>query len=96
MKNPRHRTIVIRECHTKVKRAYRVQKGEKLFKATGEWVLRTLAELEDRCSRQMVKPCTHIEAHKLTTEQIEKMNRSDWYVEMEELIGNVQRGRRTP
>lgn len=94
MKKPRHRAIVIRECNTKTARAYRVQKGDELFKGTGQWFLRTMAELETKSANLMKKACIHVEARKLTLEQIEQINRSDWYNEMEELIGNVQRGQR--
>lgn len=92
----KHRALVIRECQTKTSRAHKVARGETLFKQVGEWFLRTLAELEGKCARIGRKPCLHIDTRMLTDSQIENINRSDWYNEMQELIIDVQRGKQDP
>lgn len=90
----KHRAIVVRECQTKAARARRLKKGTKLFPDTGEWVLRTIAEMTDRCTAKAKKPCMHVETLMLTEEEIESINRTDWHTDMEELIADVERGKR--
>lgn len=94
MKRPKHRAVVIRECQTKTVRVHRVQKGDDMFREAGQWMLRTLAELSEKCVSIKRKPCIHLDAVKLSSRQIEKLNRSDWYNELEELMLDVQRGKR--
>ena len=89
----KHRAIVIRECQTKTARAKKLRRGEKgLFKDTGEWMLRTVADMTEKCALKHRKPCMHIETVMLTDEKIEALNCSDWYTAMEELIVDVERG----
>jgi hypothetical protein len=65
-----------------------------MFPAVGQWVMETISELTAKCAKIHRNPCMHMEAGKLTNRRIDKLNCSDWYNEMEELIGNVERGKR--
>lgn len=91
----KRRTVVIRECHTKIARVHELsgKKGEKLYKEAGEWMLRTMALIERRCRDRDVKPCIHIGPMMLSSQEIEALNLSDWFSEMDGLIDEVEQGK---
>lgn len=91
----KRRTMVIRECHTKIARAHELKKGEgeRLFKEAGEWMLRTIALIENRCRKLGKKPCIHIGPMMLTSKEIEALSLSDWFNELDGMIADVERGK---
>jgi len=88
------RCLILRECKTKIVRAYALKPGKSVFADTGEWMLRTLADLERRCAKKGVKPCLHLEAQTLTLMEIDALNRTEWQNDLEEITQNVERNQR--
>ncbi|MHC5059234.1 MAG: hypothetical protein ACYTKD_31660 [Planctomycetota bacterium] len=59
-------------------------------------MLRSVAMIERKCRAKNVKPCIHIGPMMLTSREIEALNLSDWMVDMEGLISDVERGKSPP
>jgi hypothetical protein len=53
-----------------------------------------MADLGEMCAKRGRKPCIHMETAMLTKSKIDALNHKEWYYEMEELILNVERGKR--
>lgn len=90
MKRP---AIVLHECHTQRTRVRVLDpKGEDYYAALGRWVLTEVADIAQECKTEGIHPCIHIQPRKLDAEQVDKIDKVDYRLDMERLIRDVQRG----